>query len=145
LTLQESQVGFPIVKLPRKRTFNRGRWEVQRERARITTPVPSPVYREVPSVGQVISGLMRKLDSQVPGPLTLLSGEWEMLAGESVARHCRPGRLQKGRLTLFVQNAVWLNELARFGKARLLAAVQKRLGSDAVNDITFLIDPERKS
>lgn len=133
--------------LPRAGKFNRGRWEIERERGRIGDEMPPPPPGNVRPVGQTIMALMRKLDRQTPppGPLDLLTREWSLLAGQELARISRPGRFEKGRLVIFAKNSVWLNELARQHKARLIDVVRRRVGADVVKEIGFAIDPERRS
>jgi len=71
-----------------------------------------------------------------------LLAEWPTLAGANVARHCRPGRLDRKTLEVFVRHPIFLSELERFGKAQLLANLQRRFGTDRIRGLRLRLDPD---
>jgi len=128
--------------MAKRQTYNPGRWQVERERGQIGLHKPPPPYDRTASLGSVIPGVMKRLGLEVDAWLQELGEEWGTLVGAGVARHARPGRVQKNNLVVFVDSSVWLNELARYGKDELLANLQKRFGRDKVRSLSFQLDPD---
>ena len=62
---------------------------------------------------------------------------WDAVAGPTVARHARPGRMRRGVLVVQVDSAEWMQEL-QFLKRDLCDRLNERLGRRAVRDI-FLV------
>ena len=91
--------------------------------------------------GDAVSGLMKKMGLASAHWLNALSEEWPALVGEAVARHTRPGRMDRNRLVVFVDSSVWLNELSRYGRREMLSALRKRFGDAKIGDISLQLDP----
>ena len=126
----------------KQQLYNRGRWQVERERFQIGFRKPPPAFDRTAAVGSVIPGVMKRLGLEVDAWLGELGEEWTALVGAAVAKHARPGRVQTNNLIVFVDSSVWLNELARYGKDEMLANIQKRFGRDKVRSLSFQLDPD---
>jgi predicted nucleic acid-binding Zn ribbon protein len=74
--------------------------------------------------------------------LDSMVAEWPALVGKAVAAHCRPGRLEKGELTVFVDSSVWLNELVRYSRQQLLSNLQAKFGRNEVRSVRVQLDPD---
>ncbi len=121
--------------------FNRGAWAVQRERCQIESERPSPARRDRAVAGlaqQIIKEL--KLDARVTE--NRLLNEWPQIVGPQVAVHARPGRLERGVLTVFVANSVWLAELSRMWLKPMLNNIQRQLGNADVRSLRLQLDPD---
>jgi predicted nucleic acid-binding Zn ribbon protein len=127
-----------------RRSFRRGWWAVQRERLRIEDPEPAPPFREAVSLGDVLRGMAGRIAALEGTPVAQLAQEWKQIVGEAVAAHSRPGRLQNGRLDVFVDSSVWLSELSRHGKAEVLRNLRDRLPHAGVRDVLFRLDPDSR-
>lgn len=125
--------------------FNRGRWEVERERSRLVDCCPPSSPREATPIDGVLNGLMARLGLQNEAWLTALQDQWVDLVGQTIAAHARPGRMQDGRLTVFVDHSVWLSELSRHSKTHLLEKLQEAFGKKRVRDVGFQLDPEQNA
>ena len=125
----------------RKESFNKGAWAVQRERCHLEDerPQPPPRDRMVANVAQQIIREL-KLDARVTE--TRLLNEWSQIVGPQVATHARPGRLERGVLTVFVANSVWLAELTRMWLKPMLANIRQQLGNNDVRLLRLQLDPE---
>lgn len=121
---------------------NAGRWAVHRERTRVSSPVPEAEFLEARTLSGVLPDVMKRFGLQERQWLQELESEWAQLVGPDVARHTRPGRLDKGWLTVFVDSSVWLNELVRYGKQALLAKLQGRFGGDKIRHLALRLDPD---
>lgn len=71
-----------------------------------------------------------------------LEEEWVALVGEPIARHVRPGRMDRGVLYVFVSNSVWLSELKRHGESAMLEKLQARFGADKITSLHMRLDPD---
>lgn len=90
---------------------------------------------------EVLPDVMRKLGMKGAYTLNTLVTDWHKIVGEDNARHCRPAKLQMGRLTVYVENHIWNMTLKRHTK-NFLARVKKYFPEKGVNSIYFVIDPE---
>ncbi|MEI6971592.1 MAG: DUF721 domain-containing protein [bacterium] len=125
----------------RAKVFNSGRWQMQRERCHIADLAPPPGGGSAP-IGRVISAVIKSFDKPGPDWLHDITSEWTKLAGETEARHARPGRCQDGTLTVFVDGAVWMNELRRYWQKDMLRKLQARFGEKTVRKLVLQPDPD---
>ncbi len=126
----------------RKSSVNRGRWQMQRERCHIVDKTPPAGSSDAVPLGDILARTVHKLGLESPVWIRRLEEEWVALAGGNVAKHARPGRYKTGRLVVFVDSSVWLNELKRYGRAELLTKLQKRFGENRIKTLTLQLDPD---
>jgi len=125
--------------------MKKGRWQLERERHHIARETPILGVREPTPLASVISPVVKSIITFHDTDLEKIEQKWETFAGKDFAPHCKPGRFENGRLTIFVDNAVWLNELKRYRKKIILSQLQEFLGKDKITDVIFRLDPgERK-
>ncbi|MCX7591737.1 MAG: DUF721 domain-containing protein [Kiritimatiellae bacterium] len=93
-------------------------------------------------ISEVISRLMARMGLEQDLWLSELTNEWPGLVGEVVARHTRPGQLIGRTLVVFVDSPAWLNELHRYGRAEMLANLQKRFGMERIQAVRLRPDPD---
>jgi predicted nucleic acid-binding Zn ribbon protein len=97
---------------------------VPRNRSRrqggVNVLVPPP-----PLPAQALAPLLEALQRQWQGEghLAALWQAWPRIAGPQLAQHCRPLRLQNGRLTVGASHPQWLQAL-RFSRHQLLGALR---------------------
>ncbi len=65
-------------------------------------------------------------------------GVWKEVVGETVARHARPSKIQKGLLFVSVSNSMWMQEL-QFLKEMVKEKINGRLGRPVIKDIFFVL------
>jgi predicted nucleic acid-binding Zn ribbon protein len=63
---------------------------------------------------------------------------WVEIAGPQIAAHSRPDQIRFRKLTLLVQNSVWLQQLL-FLKPSLIEKINARAGSVIVTDILLRV------
>ena len=66
-----------------------------------------------------------------------LERAWADVIGPAGAEHTRAGRLRRGVLEVFVDNAVLLQELVHFQKRGLLERLRSRLPGTTLLDLRF--------
>lgn len=128
---------------PTKGHINPGRARVQVERLKIEKYEPAKSDYQG-AVGETIPDLMRQMGLADRYWEQALIREWDSLVGKQVAKHARPGRVQRSTLFVFVSNSAWLNELLRYGQKQMLENLQKRFGADRIKTIRLQMDPEKR-
>ncbi len=127
---------------PRNRREDPLRWQVMRERFQWPDSDP-PAGEPQGSIGDILADLFRRIDvRRQPALLDTIRAAWPEIAGPAVTVHARPGYLDRQVLTVFVDSATWLHELARFERPRLLRDLQARFGPAAIRDVRLQHDPE---
>ena len=124
-----------------RRQYRRGRWRVQRERCRIEDWRPPPDGPEASAIAPIVKRVMADSVPPTLGWMTELHEQWASIVGETVAAHTRPGQLSGQRLYVYVDSAVWLNELKRFGRDRILLRIQAAFGRERVAGLQLVPDP----
>lgn len=83
-----------------------------------------------------LAGCLAQLQQQwrADGSLAALWNAWPSIAGPQLAPHCRPLRLQAGRLVVGASHPHWLQAL-RFNRHQLLGAL--RAAGFSVKDLQF--------
>ena len=123
---------------------DRVKWDIARERFQIPDTKPPSPYR-VYAMDQVLPSILKKVGMEDALWEQTLLNEWPKLAGSTVARNARPGRLQHRILHVYVNNSVWLTELRGFGEKALLDRLQERFGKRRIVGIRLQLDPEPTS
>lgn len=118
------------------------KWQIQQERCRLTHPEPPKgVHNPVP-LENLVSNLMKKIGMGDLHWLNVLESEWADLVGDAVSKHTRPGIVKGGDLTVFVDSSVWMSELSRHGKGKIMDNLKKRFGKSKIRTIGFRLDPD---
>lgn len=126
----------------RGKVYKKGRWQVERERCRIDDYAPSAGVADPVVLADVMAGVMKRLGLEDTHWISVLDEEWQAIVGEAVAKHTRPGRMEKKKLTVFVDSSVWLNELIRYGRQQILSNLQKKFGKDKILAVGLMLDPD---
>ncbi len=125
------------------RRFNRGAWEVQRERCRIESERPPPPnYGRDLTAAALVPGILKKMGLAERLWEEQLRNEWEQLVGPQVARQARPGRIDRLTLYIYVRHPGWLSELSRYSQKQILENMQKRFGRDKIRNVRIQLDPD---
>jgi len=129
----------------RRKRYHKGRWQIQRERCRFDDSVPPSDEREAVAVGDMVGSVMKRLGLAGREWEGILQREWPELVGDDVARHTRPGRIDRKRLVVYVDSSTWLHELKRYSRGRFLGNIQRRVGADRIASLDFQMDPGEAS
>ncbi len=125
--------------------YSKGRWMIERERCRIDSDMQAPLPDSGGvAVGVGVEALLKRLGLANASWASGLADAWETIVGKQVSLHSRPGVLQEGELTVFVDSSVWLSELKRYGMASMLRNVQDYAGKDRVKKLRLQIEPDRR-
>jgi len=91
-------------------------------------------------IAQVTESLARKLGVADQVWIAQVQTAWPSIVGAPIAVHTRPGSFERGRLYVYVDNAVWLNELSRYHRTHMLKRLQERFPH--IKDVILRLDPD---
>ena len=90
------------------------------------------------SFGTILAGLAHRLGLESKLFEARLRRQWPDIVGEAIAIHARPDQIRFRKLTVFVHNSVWLQQLS-FLKPVLLEKVNALAGEPLVAEIVLRI------
>lgn len=122
-----------------------GKWQVERERCQISDRKPPSQLNNAVSVSGVVPVVMKKLGLAAVHLAQILEENWVDLVGAAVAGHTRPAELKGGELTVFVDSSVWLNELSRYGRKKMLENFKAQISHSKITKIIFRLDPDSQT
>lgn len=122
---------------------DKSRWLVERERLRIADRHPPRLEPDL-SLRASLAKIFTKLDSAAGREIESIRKSWPDIAGESAARHSRPGMLREGFLEINVDSSAWLQEIKRWHGVEMLAKIQSRAGKGTVKALRFQVNPEQR-
>lgn len=127
---------------PRQRREDPARWMLARERFQLPD-VESPAAEPDVAVQDIVKEIFKRIDvRRQPALLDQIRETWRELAGPGAANHARPGYLDRQTLVVFVDSAVWLDELARYERTGILTRLQQRFGPESIKALRLQADPE---
>ena len=127
---------------PRRRREDPVRWMLNRERFQLPDMEPPAAENDV-AVREIVNDIFKSIDvRRQPALLDQIREAWHELAGPGAATHARPGYLDHQTLVIFVDSAVWLDELMRYERAGILTRLQQRFGAEAIKALRLQADPE---
>ena len=95
----------------------------------------SPDGRDPASIGAAVDDLVREREWDKTLRSAGIAARWEAVVGEEVAAHCRPERLEAGRLVCVAESTAWATQL-RLLAPRLLERLAADLGDGVVTQVT---------
>ena len=93
-------------------------------------------------VTHLLSGLLRKMQSEGRPSLEDVTEIWKRLAGDKAAASSWPRRLNKQRLVVEVENSGWMHEL-RMRKLQLQEGLIELMGAGRVKELSFRIGEKK--
>lgn len=94
-------------------------------------------YGKTVTTGDILPEILKKIEKKAGGKLAVLSATWGELVGEDVSRHTEPCYLRGRRLSVEVDDSIWMSELSRFHKRTMIEAINKGLEEDILDNIVF--------
>jgi len=88
------------------------------------------------SIGSVIRQWLRENNLEGKLQENEVPGYWADIVGDAVARHATVERIDRGRMFVRVESAVWRNELA-MRRDEIRRKVNERLGAEIVTEIVL--------
>ncbi len=88
------------------------------------------------SIGSVIRQWLRDHNLEEKLQESSVPSYWVDIVGEAVARHAHVERIDKGKMFVTVESAVWRNEMA-MRREEIRQKVNERLGGEIVREIVL--------
>ena len=89
-------------------------------------------------IGNVVKNVVEGLGHSKKSDAHKILSLWSGLVGRAMAQHSRPAGLARGRLLVNVDESAWLYQI-NLQKAKLLSAIQKKVGKQKVRELQFRI------
>ena len=89
---------------------------------------------DLTGVGDILAKLEKTTNLGDTLEKSRIWAEWEGIAGEEMARHCRPRTVKEGQLRIEADSAVWMHRV-NYRKWNLIKGINRRLGKALVSDI----------
>ena len=126
----------------RRTPYNRGRWQVNRERFHITDYRPPEPAAGVRPLGDLIPEALKGMKLDAHAQVVQIAEAWPELVGPQLAVSTKPAHLENRLLTVFVSHPMWLMELRGAPSDEILSRVQEKFGKNKIKNIRWSIDPD---
>ena len=126
----------------RRKPYNKGQWQVSRERFHIEEfepPVPDAGAR---TLGALIPDALKGMQLDAHAQVSRIAAGWPEIVGPQLASNTKPAHLENKLLTVFVSHPAWLFELRGAPAAEILTRVQAKYGKNTIQNIRWAIDPD---
>lgn len=104
---------------------------------------PPAGVADASTIAAIIPSVMKQFGLGDQHWLETIAAEWPRTVGEDVAKHTRIGGIRDKGLIVYVDSTVWLSELSRYGREKMLGNLQKRFGPERIRSVKLLLDPGR--
>ena len=126
----------------RRKPYNKGQWQVARERFRIVDYAPPAPDAGATPLGALIPGALKGMKLDAHAQVARIAAAWPELVGPQLAANTRPAHLENKILLVYVSHPAWLMELRGAMTAEILSRLQAQFGKNEIKNIRFSIDPE---
>jgi predicted nucleic acid-binding Zn ribbon protein len=96
------------------------------------------VKRRAVAISDVVSDIMRKLETGRGSQAEALNAGWARAIGQENLRHAKPVELKDGILIVHVDSSSWIHKLS-MEKAKILVKMKNEAGEDVIKDIKLRI------
>ena len=125
----------------RRPRYNKGQWQLTRERFQIADPAPPVPPADAKPLGDFVSGVLKGMNLADHAHVSDIAAAWPGIVGPQIAANSRPAHIDNRLLTVFVSHPAWLMELRGAHSAEILARLQARFGKTIVANLRWSIDP----
>ena len=126
----------------RRKPYNKGQWQVARERLHIADFQPPAPDAGATPLGALIPGALKGMKLDAHAQVSRIAEAWPELVGPQLAANTKPAHLENKLLTVFVSHPMWLFELRGAPAAEILSRLQARFGKNEIKNIRWSIDPD---
>lgn len=126
----------------RRKPYNKGQWQVARERLHIADFQPPAPDAGATPLGALIPGALKGMKLAAHAQVSRIAEAWPELVGPQLAANTKPAHLENKLLTVFVSHPMWLFELRGAPAAEILSRLQARFGKNEIKNIRWSIDPD---
>ena len=91
------------------------------------------------SIDDILKTVMKDIGMSQMHELNTVCNVWQEAVGDIIAAHSRPIGLEKGRLTVEVENMVWKQELEGFQSRTVISKINLKLGKKLIFKISCVL------
>ena len=126
----------------RRKPYNKGQWEVTRERFQIPGYEPPAADAGALPLGALIPEVFKGMNLDVHAQVARIGAAWPEIVGPQLAANTRPGQIDNKILLVYVSHPAWIMELRGPMTAEILRRLQAKFGSNDLKNLRFAVDPE---
>ena len=126
----------------RRKFYNKGQWQVARERFHIADFQPPAADAGALPLGALVSEALKGMKLDDHAQVAQIAAAWPELVGPQLAANTRPAHIENKLLVVFVSHPMWLFELRGAPAAEILARLPARFGKNEIKNIRWAIDPD---
>lgn len=126
----------------RRKPFNRGQWEVARERFRVADLHPPAEDAGALPLAALIPEALKGMKLDAHAQVARIAAVWPEIVGPQLAGNTRPAQLENKILLVYVSHPAWIMELRGPMTAEILRRLQAKFGANDLKNLRFAVDPE---
>ena len=126
----------------RRKPFNKGQWEVARERFHLPDTEPPPGDAGALPLGALLPEVFKGMKLDAHAQVSRIAADWPGIVGPQLAANTRPAHLENKILAVYVSHPAWLMELRGAPTAEILSRLQARFGKNLIQNVRFAVDPD---
>ena len=126
----------------RRNPYDKGQWQVARERFHIADDAPPPPDAGALPIGSLIPEVFKGMKLDAHAQVARIAVAWPEIVGPQLAGNTRPAHLENKILLVYVSHPAWIMELRGAMTAEILARLQARFGASDLKNLRFAVDPE---
>ena len=126
----------------RRKPYNRGQWEVARERFRVADLQPPAEDAGALPLAALIPEALKGMKLAAHAQVAQIAAAWPEIVGPQLAGNTRPAQLENKILLVYVSHPAWIMELRGPMTAEILRRLQAKFGANDLKNLRFAVDPE---
>ena len=126
----------------RRKPYNRGQWEVARERFRVADLQPPAEDAGALPLAALLPEALKSMKLDAHAQVARIAAAWPEIVGPQLAGNTRPAQLENKILLVYVSHPAWIMELRGPMTAEILRRLQTKFGATDLKNLRFAVDPE---
>ncbi len=126
----------------RRKPYNRGQWEVARERFRVADLQPPAEDAGALPLAALIPEALKGMKLAAHAQVAQIAAAWPDIVGPQLAGNTRPAHLENKILLVYVSHPAWIMELRGPMTGEILRRLQAKFGAGDLKNLRFAVDPE---
>ena len=126
----------------RRKPYNRGQWEVARERFRVADLQPPAEDAGALPLAALLPEALKGMKLDAHAQVARIAAAWPEIVGPQLAGNTRPAQLENKILLVYVSHPAWIMELRGPMTAEILRRLQAKFGASDLKNLRFAVDPE---
>ena len=126
----------------RRKPYNRGQWEVARERFRVADLQPPAEDAGALPLAALLPEALKGMKLDAHAQVARIAAAWPEIVGPQLAGNTRPAQLENKILLVYVSHPAWIMELRGAMTAEILRRLQTKFGANDLKNLRFAVDPE---